>query len=106
MADWAKFPASALGVVKSVNWKLLEVLGSDNELLESIQDDFSRMLLQLGRAESRLEITCFFEELPLPVVGKFVSKDSAAMPGYNCMSIHANHRDMVQFSSINDRGIC
>ena len=105
MADWAGIFVSALGIFKSVNRPLLEVLGSDNELLESIQDDFSRMLLQLGKAEGRLDVTCFFEELPLPVVGKVVvSKDSAIIPGYNRVSIHADHRDMVRFGSTKDRG--
>lgn len=46
----------------------------------------------------------FLEELPLPVVGKVVSKDSATLEGYNPISIHANHRHMVRFSTANDSG--
>ncbi|KAL6410985.1 hypothetical protein AUP68_07418 [Ilyonectria robusta] len=38
------------------------------------------------------EITCFFEELPLPVIRKVVSKDSATLEGYNAISIHASRQ--------------
>jgi len=104
MANWAQIPASALGVMKSINKPLLDILGPDSELLESIQVDFTRLLLQMASTQSRLEIACFFEELPLPVVGKAVAKDSATIPGYNSISIHADHREMVRFNSPHDRG--
>src|SRR5438552_15737666 len=38
MADWAKIPASALGLVKSANKMLLQILQTDNELLMDIRD--------------------------------------------------------------------
>ncbi|GFG21264.1 putative Pfs, NB-ARC and TPR domain protein (JCVI) [Aspergillus udagawae] len=104
MADWAKISAGALGLVKSTNKPLLEILRTDNQLLEAIQVDFWSMIRELRENGRRLEVTCFFEELPLPVVGKVVSKDSATLEGYNLISIRANHRDMVRFSSTNDNG--
>lgn len=104
MADWAKISAGALGLVKSTNKSLLEILRTDNQLLEAIQVDFWSMIRELRENGRSLEVTCFFEELPLPVVGKVVSKDSATLEGYNLMSISANHRDMVRFSSANDNG--
>ncbi|KAF7164512.1 hypothetical protein CNMCM6106_001030 [Aspergillus hiratsukae] len=104
MADWAKISAGALGLVKSTNKSLLDVLRTDNQLLEAIQFDFWSMIRELRESGRRLEVICFFEELPLPVVGKVVSKDSATLEGYNLISIHANHRDMVRFSSVNDNG--
>jgi hypothetical protein len=76
VADWAKISAGALGLVKSTNKSLLEILRTDNQLLEAIQVDFWSMIRELRENGRRLEITCFFEELPLPVVGKVVSKDS------------------------------
>ncbi|KAG8411882.1 hypothetical protein J3458_015177 [Metarhizium acridum] len=51
-----------------------------------------------------LKVTCFYEELPMPVVGKVVPKNSATLEGYNAISIHANHSDMVKFSSEDDNG--
>ncbi|KAF7170941.1 hypothetical protein CNMCM6106_005492 [Aspergillus hiratsukae] len=104
MADWAKISAGALGLVKSTNKSLLDILRTDNQLLEAIQVDFWSMIRELRESGRRLEVICFFEELPLPVIGKVVSKDSATLEGYNLISIHANHRDMVRFSSANDNG--
>ena len=104
MADWAKIPAGALGLVKSANRSLLKVLETDDQLLEAIQVDFQSMVRELRENGRRVEVTCFFEELPLPVAGKIVSKESATLEGYSSFSIHANHSDMVKFGSANETG--
>jgi hypothetical protein len=104
MADWIKIPASGLGVLKSTSTSLLQVLGTDDQLLESIQVRFWSMVRERQKCERPLEIACFFEELPLPVVGQVVSKKSATMEGYMSVSVHANHRDMVKFGTENDNG--
>ncbi|VUC35723.1 unnamed protein product [Clonostachys rosea] len=104
MADWAKIPASALGLVKPTNTSLLKILETDDQLLESIQVRFWAMMRELREGGRRLEVTCFFEELPLPTIGKVVSKESATLEGYNAVSIHANHREMVKFGSTEDNG--
>ncbi|KAI8666898.1 NACHT-sigma domain-containing protein [Fusarium sp. Ph1] len=104
MADWAKMPASALGLIKSTSVTLLDLLQRDNQLLESIQVEFWSMIRDLRESGRSLEIMCFYEELPLPVVGKVVSKESATLEGYNSATIHANHRDMVKFGSVEDNG--
>ncbi|KAK2875029.1 hypothetical protein FQN49_001848 [Arthroderma sp. PD_2] len=104
MADWARIPASAFGLVKLTNKPLLESLETDGQFLESIQVRFWSMVREVREAGRRLEVTCFFEELPLPVVGKVVSKESATLEGYSSFSIHANHSDMVKFDSAEDNG--
>jgi protein SERAC1 len=104
IANWATLPASALGIVKSTNKTLLKILQTDDQLLESVQVRFLAMIRDLRENNRRLEVTCFFEELPLPVVGKVVSKESATFPGYNPISIHANHSDMVRFASPDETG--
>lgn len=104
MADWANIPASALGLIKSTNKSLLAILATDNQLLESIQVRFWSMVRELRESGRRLEVTCFFEELPLQVVGTVVSKESATLEGYSSFSIHANHREMVRFGSAEDNG--
>lgn len=104
MADWAKIPAAALGIVKSTNKTLLKILETDDQYLKSIQDRFWSMIRDLQRAGRDLEVTCFFEELPLPTVGTVVSKDSATLEGYSSFSIHATHGGMVKFSSMEDNG--
>ncbi|KAL2126833.1 hypothetical protein VTI74DRAFT_151 [Chaetomium olivicolor] len=104
MAGWAKLPASALGVIKSTNKSLLEILETGDQFLESIQISFWAMVRELRESGRRLEVTCFFEALPLPGVGRVVSKESATLEGYTSISIHANHRDMVKFGSAEDNG--
>ncbi|KXH63433.1 hypothetical protein CSAL01_04547 [Colletotrichum salicis] len=104
MADWARIPASALGIVKSINKSLLKILETDDKYLQSVQDRFWLMVREQQKAGRALEVTCFFEELPLPGVGKVVSKDSATLESYNAISIHANHSNMAKFSSVNDNG--
>lgn len=104
MADWAKIPASVLGLVKSTNVMLLDILERDNQLLESIQVDFLAMVRQLREEGRGLEITCFFEELPMLMTGQVVSKESATLEGYTPLSIHANHRNMVKFGTTEENG--
>jgi tetratricopeptide (TPR) repeat protein len=104
MADWANIPASALGLIKSTNKSLLAILQTDNQLLESIQVRFWSMVRELREGGRRLEVTCFFEELPLPVAGQVVPKESATLEGYISVSVHANHSEMVKFSSAEDTG--
>jgi len=104
IADWAHIPASVFCLVKSTNKSLLEILETDNQFLESIQIRFWAMIREQREGGRRLDVTCFFEELPLPVVGKVVSKESATLEGYNSISIHANHINMVKFGSAEDNG--
>jgi hypothetical protein len=104
MAEWAKIPASALGLVKSTNTALLDILQRDHQLLECIQGEFVAMVRELRESGRGIEIICFFEELPLPYVGKVVSKESATLEGYTYRSIHANHSDMTKFASAEENG--
>jgi protein SERAC1 len=104
MSNWARIPVTALGIVKSTNTKLLKALGSGEELLGSIQHDFGHLLRRMAISKTPIEITCFYEELPLLLAGTVVSRDSATIPPYNAISIHANHREMARFSSTEDRG--
>lgn len=105
MADWAGIPAWALGIFKSTNKSLLEILRTDDQLLISIQERFWSMVRRVREGNRRLEVTCFFEELALPIVGKkVVNEASATLEGYSSMSIHANHSNMVKFATAEDNG--
>jgi hypothetical protein len=104
MADWMKIPASALGVLKSTNKSLLEVLQTNSPLLESINVRFWSMVREQRESGRRLGVSCFFEELPYPVVGQIVSKESATLEGYTSVSVHGNHSDMVKFKTEDDDG--
>lgn len=104
MAAWARIPASALEIVKSTNKSLLSTLETEDNYLQSIQDRFWSMVREQQKAGRDLEVTCCFEELPFPLIGSVVSKSSATLDGYNAISIHANHSDMVKFGSADDNG--
>lgn len=104
MADMAKVPASALGPVKSINKSLPTALQADTQYLKSLQDDFLSMVRQQRESGRGLEVTCFFEELPLPRGGIVVSRESATFDGYTPITIRADHKTMVKFSSASDNG--
>lgn len=105
MARWAKLEASACGTFISTNKSLLDILGSNSDSLQSIQDRFLAMVQEMKESGRSLEVTCFFEELPMPFIGKqVVSKSSGILEGYGAYGICANHRDMVKFNSAEDEG--
>lgn len=104
MADWARIPASALGFVGSANTSLLASMETDSQLLESVQVQFLLMVREVREGGRLLEVTCFFEELPMPVAGIVVSKESATFEGYNSITIHSDHRDLVRFASAEENG--
>jgi protein SERAC1 len=62
--------AKSIGLLKQTNSQILTVLQSDSEVLARIQDSFHTMIR--GRNKDGLqpiEITCFYEELPLLGIG-------------------------------------
>jgi len=72
LAPWAKGIAGTLGFVKQTNRRLLHVLRTDSELLSRVNEAFLTMVENRKATSSPLypiRISCFFEELPLPVVG-------------------------------------
>jgi len=101
MAEWAKIPASALGLVKTTNVSLMDILKPENEMLRDIRERFAEMIQE---GSHPIEITCFCEALPLPWGGIVVSQDSAGLEGKELYTVHASHRDMVRFGSAEDNG--
>ena len=70
LAQWAERLAKTIGVLKQTNPHILEVLESDSEVLARVQDGFHTMVRSrnLERLQP-IEITCFYEELPLVGIG-------------------------------------
>lgn len=103
MADWSTIPVSVFGIVKSTNTTMLKILKSDDPLLWDTQKEFLLMVRKDNQDGPKFDMTCYFEELPLVVLGKrVVSPTSATLDGYKEVSIHANHSDMVKFDSKED----
>ena len=117
LAAWAKFGTTMARMVKHANSDIVSVLKPGSEMLATIQDGF-HSLLRIRRDEgSEIAITCFFEELPLPVIGKVrltflvvmsncanhpqvVETHSAIIPGYAYNGIRANHMASESFRPV------
>lgn len=69
LAAWAELLSRYLGVVKQTNTEIVSVLQRDSEVLARIQDAFHTLIQTRSKASSPIEITCFYEELPLPGLG-------------------------------------
>ncbi len=70
LARWAELLSRSIGFIKQTNAPVVEVLKRDSEVLARIQDSFHTMVMARNREGRPVEITCFFEELPLPGVGQ------------------------------------
>ena len=67
LAAWAEFGAKFINEkIKTTNSDILRVLERRSEMLFEVQEGFHNLL----RLSNELDITCFYEELPLHVVGK------------------------------------
>ena len=69
LAAWAKFGTSIAKIVKRPNTNIVDVLRPESEMLGEIQNGFHTILRQ-RQGEDSIDVTCFFEELPFPVLGK------------------------------------
>jgi hypothetical protein len=62
--------AKMIGLLKQTNAQILAVLESDSEVLARVQEGFHTMVRSRNQEMLQpIEITCFYEELPLPGVG-------------------------------------
>jgi hypothetical protein len=70
LAHWAESLAKTIGMIKQSNPEILAVLKSESEVLERVQGGFHTMIRSRFRdGLPPIEITCFYEELPLSGVG-------------------------------------
>ena len=74
LARWAETLARTIGHIKQTDHGIVEVLRRDSEVLARIQDSFHAMIMTRNKDGHKdglqpIEITCFYEELPLPGVG-------------------------------------
>ncbi|KAI1089173.1 hypothetical protein F5B19DRAFT_495704 [Rostrohypoxylon terebratum] len=79
--------------LRQPNEQLLQTLRPDSHILEKQRNDFTTI-------SDEMRIICIREELPTGA-GIIVPGDSACLSSFNTIadSIHANHMDLVRFSS-------
>ncbi|KAK2730723.1 hypothetical protein FQN57_004185, partial [Myotisia sp. PD_48] len=104
-ALFAKAVARTLGLVgKWVNTDILDVLKRESQVLLDLEDWFAHWLRRRIQVQKPVNITCYFEEIGLPPMGKVVTEESARIVGYSSFGIHANHMNMPKFAGAEDIG--
>ncbi|KAK1765234.1 hypothetical protein QBC33DRAFT_495970 [Phialemonium atrogriseum] len=105
LARWAEMMSRTIGMMKQTNAEIVQILRRDSEVLARIQDSFHGMVMARNQyGLPPIEITCFYEELPMPVIGLVVPQDSAILPGYIPIGIRGNHSEMTKFADMDDAG--
>ncbi|KAK4246934.1 hypothetical protein C7999DRAFT_41647 [Corynascus novoguineensis] len=106
LARWAELLSPHIGLFKQTDTEIVAVLQRESEVLAQIQEGFHTMVIARGDdGQGKIEITCFFEELPLRGIGQVVPQGAAILPGYIPIGIHSNHMDMARFVSADDPGL-
>jgi hypothetical protein len=103
LALWGTRLAKYVQSIRTVNRDIIRALTKKSEILAIVEQDFQQLLLKPEHF-SKTRIFCFYEEIPLPVVGKIVPEESAILEQYSNASIHANHMDMAKFDNEADVG--
>jgi hypothetical protein len=71
LAQWAELLSRSIGVIKQTNTEIVTVLRRESEVLARIQDSFHAIVMaRSGERLQPIQISCFYEELPLPGVGQ------------------------------------
>ncbi|KAJ9646982.1 hypothetical protein H2199_001968 [Coniosporium tulheliwenetii] len=103
-ATWGGMLASMLGLVKQDNVNVVKNLEKNASSLMELQKRFYTLLANRREEGKAIEITCFYEELPLPIIGTIVPSHSATMMGFTSVGTHANHMEMTKFGSDDSPG--
>ncbi|KAJ3461974.1 hypothetical protein MRS44_010527 [Fusarium solani] len=105
LAKWGEMLSRSVGMMKQTNTEIVRLLTRDSEVLARIQDCFHTMIMARNKGETNnIEITCFYEELPMKRIGVVVPKHSATLPGYISIGIHSDHAQMTKFGSRTEPG--
>lgn len=70
LAKWAELIFRYVNKVKQTNTDIIRVLKRDSEVLARVQDSFHTLLLSRKHdGLDPIDITCFYEELPVQGIG-------------------------------------
>src|SRR5438552_2060164 len=68
-AKWGTYCGRLISIIRQTNVPIVEVLRIDSEMLASIQKEFQGVLRQRIDERTPIDVTCFYEELPVRVFG-------------------------------------
>lgn len=103
LATWGYTLARLIGRFWTTNKATLSVLKQKSEVLKGVEEVFQRQLTADGSL-NHVKIFCFYETVPVDVVGFVVPEESATILPYPNCGIDANHMNMTKFTSLNDAG--
>ena len=103
LATWGYTLARLLNRFWTTNKGTLSVLKQKSEVLRGVEEVFQRQLTANG-ALNHVKIFCYYETVPVDVVGFVVPEESATILPYPNCGIDTNHMDMTKFTSVNDAG--
>ena len=69
-ADWITFSLRMTAWLKRSNINIVEVLKPDSEILADIQKAFHSLLAQRDESKVKLNVVCFWEEIPVKGIGE------------------------------------
>ena len=92
LAQWGRLGALLAKTFRRANTDIVKVLSPGSEMLAATQERFFNILNRRLGEGSKISITCFYEELAMPIGGLVVPERCATLPGYSKYGIHANHR--------------
>lgn len=92
LAQWGTLGPLLAATFRLANTDINKVLSPSSGMLAAIQERFFNILNRRLSEGSKISITCFYEELAMPLGGLVVPERSATLPGYSKYGIHANHR--------------
>ncbi|KAF9732054.1 hypothetical protein PMIN02_004136 [Paraphaeosphaeria minitans] len=110
-AAWAGLAEKIFGMLSDSNDQIIKDLDTKSTKLQQISSDFHLLLQQ--RYESKelnpIQVACFFETKSTVFkrkkdLGLIVTRQSAAIAGYQPMPIHRDHRAMCRFTDAQDTG--
>ncbi|KAF4465147.1 hypothetical protein FALBO_8007 [Fusarium albosuccineum] len=105
LGKWGELLSRSVRVMRQSNTEIIQVLTRDSEVLARIQASFHSLVRSREKEETDvIEITCFYEELPMKKLGIIVPKHSAILPGYSSVGIHKNHAEITKFASPDEPG--
>ena len=70
VASWGKFATRMVGLLRRANKDIIGVLEPGSEMLREVQKNFHTILRLRKDEGSEISITCFFEELPVNLIGE------------------------------------
>lgn len=90
IAAWGTYALNIVNTVKRANTYVVETLRPDSEMLRNVQQAFAYLREKRMAKSKKLEVTCFFEELPLHGIVVSIGIFSLSMDDLDCIRLNSS----------------